>query len=102
MRVFVSARARADVLRVYSYLFDRNPIAADRVIERIERKLEQLSHFPFIGPERPGLAYGVRAAVVGTHLILYRVDDETGSSFASSMDVWTSMKNFADEKSIAP
>ena len=76
MRVFISARARADVLRIYSYLVDRNPMAADRAVERIERKLEQLRHFPFIGPERPGLAAGIRAAVVGTHLIIYRVDPE--------------------------
>jgi toxin ParE1/3/4 len=77
MKVLVSARARADVLGTYSYLVDRNPVAADRVIERIERKLEQLRHFPFIGPERPSLAAGVRAAVVGTHLIIYKVEAES-------------------------
>jgi toxin ParE1/3/4 len=76
MRVFVSARARADVLRIHSYLVDRNRTAADRAIERIERKLEQLRHFPFIGPERPSLAAGIRAVVAGTHLIIYRVDAE--------------------------
>jgi toxin ParE1/3/4 len=76
MRVFVSAHAKGDVLRIYSYLVDCNPAAADRTLERIERKLEQLSQFPFIGPERPSLATGVRMAVVGTHLIIYRVDGE--------------------------
>lgn len=51
MKVIVSARARADVLRIYAYLLDRNPAAADRVLERIERTLEQIAHFPFIGAE---------------------------------------------------
>jgi plasmid stabilization system protein ParE len=55
MNVIVSARARADVLRIYAYLVDRNPTAADRAVERMERKIEQLAHFPFIGAERPTL-----------------------------------------------
>ena len=76
MRVFVSARARADVLRIYSYLVERTPTAADRAVMRIERKLEQLGQFPFIGPERPSLAAGIRVALAGTHLIIYRVDAE--------------------------
>jgi toxin ParE1/3/4 len=77
MKISVSDRARADARRIYLYLVDRNPAAAERTIERIERKLEQLSHFPFIGPERPGMAAGTRAVVVGTHVIFYRVDDDT-------------------------
>jgi toxin ParE1/3/4 len=76
MKVIVSARARADALGIYSYLFDRNPAAAERVLERIERKIEQLGDFPFVGAVRPRLAPDLRAVVVGTHLILYKVETE--------------------------
>jgi toxin ParE1/3/4 len=76
MKVVVSARARADVLRVYRYLVDRNPAAADRVVERIERRIEQLGYFPLIGTERASLASRIRVTISGTHLIIYRVDPE--------------------------
>jgi toxin ParE1/3/4 len=76
MKVIVSAHAKRDALNTYSYLVSRNPAAADRIIQHVERKIEQLREFPLIGPPRPRLAAGVRAAVVGTHLVLYKVDDE--------------------------
>jgi toxin ParE1/3/4 len=76
MRVVVSARAKADALNIYSYLVDRNPAAAERTLKRIEGKIEQLSHFPFIGVARPRLATDVRVAAVGTHLILYKVETD--------------------------
>lgn len=77
MRVLVSDRARADAVDIYSYLIGRNPAAAERVLERIERKLEQLSQFPFVGPGRSGLGENVRAAVAGKHLVLYKIETET-------------------------
>ena len=76
MKVAVSARAKADALNAFSYLFDLNPAAADRALERIERKIEQLQAFPFVGVARPRLAPDVRVAVVGTYLILYKVETE--------------------------
>lgn len=76
MKFIVPAHAKRDALNIYSYLVNRNPAAADRILERIERKIEQLREFPLIGPPRPRLAAGVCAAVVGTHLVLYKVDDE--------------------------
>jgi plasmid stabilization system protein ParE len=79
MRVVVSARAKADVLNIYSYLVDCNPAAAERTLQRIEDKIEQLSHFPCIGVARNRLAADVRAVVVGTHLILYKIEADAGA-----------------------
>jgi toxin ParE1/3/4 len=71
MRIFTSQKAEADLLRIYRYLEERNPTAALNVLEEIHRKLEQIARFPFIGPERSRLAPGLRASVVGKHLIFY-------------------------------
>jgi toxin ParE1/3/4 len=76
MRIVVTDRARHDLLRTYRYLVERNPIAADAVVHRIDRKIQQLRHFPFIGRQRSSLAPGVRSVVVGMHLIFYLVADE--------------------------
>jgi plasmid stabilization system protein ParE len=69
MRIVVTDRARHDLLRTYRYLVERNPIAADAVVHRIDRKIQQLRHFPFIGRQRSSLARGVRSVVVGMPLI---------------------------------
>lgn len=64
------------MLRLHAYIDERNPAAADCVIERIHHKLTQLSKFPFIGPERPSTEPGLRGAVVRNCMNLYRVEGE--------------------------
>jgi toxin ParE1/3/4 len=76
MKIFISARAREDLLQIFSYIAGRNHFAARNVIEAIDGKFEQLSRFPFIGRERTSLAEGLRSVVVRTHLIFYVVERE--------------------------
>ena len=73
MKVRVSGKARADLLQIHSYLAERNPAAAESVLQDINSKLRQLSHFPFMGRERPEFAQNLRSALVRTHLIFYTV-----------------------------
>jgi toxin ParE1/3/4 len=76
MKIFVSAKAKQDLLQIFSYLANRNQAAADATIEAIDRKFEQLSRFPFIGRKRASLADGLRSAVVRMHLIFYTVEHD--------------------------
>jgi plasmid stabilization system protein ParE len=69
MKIFVSGKARQDLLRTFSYLAERNPIAAEALLQAIDRKFEQLCRFPFIGRERSSLGAGLRSVFVRTHLI---------------------------------
>jgi toxin ParE1/3/4 len=69
-------RRPKDLLQVFSYVSQRNPAAADSLIQAIDEKLEQLSRFPFIGRARPTLVAGLRSVVVRTHLIFYTVERE--------------------------
>jgi plasmid stabilization system protein ParE len=56
MKVFVSDKANRDLLRIYRYIEQRNPVAAEAVLRRIDEKFGQLSDLPFIGRERSSLA----------------------------------------------
>jgi toxin ParE1/3/4 len=76
MRIILSDKARADLLRIYRYIEERSPNAADRFIRRIDTNFENLGRFPFIGRQRSRLAPGLRCLVVGLHLIFYTVDAE--------------------------
>ena len=73
MEIIFSEKADQDLIRIYSYLADRDLRAAENVVRSIDRKLKNLAAFPFIGRERPHLAHGIRSLVVGNYLIFYRV-----------------------------
>jgi toxin ParE1/3/4 len=77
MKVFISDKARRDLLRIYAFIEARNPRAAEAILRRIDEKFEQLSGLPFIGRERSSLGPGLRSVVVGTHLIFYAVGGDS-------------------------
>jgi toxin ParE1/3/4 len=77
MRVFVSDAAHMDLLQAYSYLRERNPAAAESFANEINRKLGNLSRYPFIGRPRPSLRPGLRSILAGAHVIFYSVDEDT-------------------------
>ena len=76
MKIVWSNKAEADLLKIYGYLAERNPRAADTLVREVDGKFENLSRFPFIGRERSRLAPGLRSIVVGTHLVFYLVERE--------------------------
>jgi toxin ParE1/3/4 len=76
MKIFISERAKKDLLQIFSYVAERNQFAADNFIKAIDDKFEHLSLFPFIGRERTSLAEGLRSVVVRRHLIFYTAERE--------------------------
>ncbi len=77
MKVLLSNKAQGDLLRVYSYIAERNPRAAEDILQRIDEKFGQLSELPFIGRERSILAPGLRSVVSGNYVIFYSVGDDS-------------------------
>ncbi len=76
LSVRVSGKARQDLLGIFRYLSEHSPDAADRFLRDFDRRLTQLTRFPFIGRERTELRVALRSLVLGDHLILYEVDAE--------------------------
>ena len=76
MKVFVSDKARSDLLQFFAYLAERNPSAARAAVETIHLKFSNLMHFPFIGRERSTPGAGVRSLIAGTQVIFYTVGKE--------------------------
>jgi toxin ParE1/3/4 len=74
MRVVISDKARADLLRIYQYLEERGPNTANDFVSRINANFDNLARFPFIGRERSQFAPGMRCLVVGLHLVFYMAD----------------------------
>ncbi|WP_340689060.1 type II toxin-antitoxin system RelE/ParE family toxin [Sphingomonas liriopis] len=65
-------QARRDLDVMYDYIADRDPVAADALVDRIERKLGLLADNPRLGPSRIGAVGGLRTFTVPPYLLLYQ------------------------------
>ena len=66
-----SSDANSDIEEIALYIFDLNPVAADRFLDSLEATCELLAEHPLIGRPRPELADGLRSFPVGNYLIFY-------------------------------
>lgn len=77
MIILRTALAEDDLIDIWLYIAAENPDAADRLLDRIERRTQLLATQPFAGPARDDLDSGVRQLVVGNYLMFYRVENDT-------------------------
>jgi len=75
--LFVSRRAEADLRQIWRYIAAENRQAADRLLLRIDEKLQVLRHFPEIGTLREDIRPGLRMLVEGSYLLLYGYDADS-------------------------
>jgi toxin ParE1/3/4 len=75
-RLFRTRRARQDLIEIWQYVAKDDRAAADNVLDRIDDVCRLLTENPRLGPERNDIRPGLRYAVAGTHLILYRIVDD--------------------------
>jgi toxin ParE1/3/4 len=64
--------ARQDLFNIGLYISERNPMAADKLLDTFESKFSALAHMPKTGAARPDVGDGMRHFPVGRYLILYR------------------------------
>ena len=61
--------------RIWRYIAAENPAAADRLLLKIDDKLQILRVFPEIGTLRDDIRPGFRMLVEGNYLLLYEHDE---------------------------
>ena len=66
-------RADEDLIDIWSYIAADNISAADRVLDAIEARWENLARHPYSGVARDDIAPGIRHLVSGEYLTLYRL-----------------------------
>jgi toxin ParE1/3/4 len=57
-----SPEARADLLQIRLYVAERNPQAADRLLDLIDQKCRLLAEMPGMGRDRPELRPALRTS----------------------------------------
>jgi toxin ParE1/3/4 len=73
-RLRYTYQAQADLIDLWLQIAADSEETADRCLERIESRCEDLMTFPALGPERPDIAPGARMLVIDRWLALYRID----------------------------
>jgi toxin ParE1/3/4 len=71
-RLLLSPRAAADLEDIAEYIARDNPERAATFVEELEAKCRAVVAAPDIYPARPDLAPGLRMAVHGRYLVLFR------------------------------
>lgn len=66
-------RADEDLIDIWSYIAANNISAADRVLDAIEARWDNLARHPYSGVARDDIAPGIRHLVSGEYLTLYRL-----------------------------
>jgi len=72
--LFVTRWAETDLRRIWRYIAYDNPAAADRILLRIDERMQILRRFPKIGALRNDIRHGMRMLVEGNYLLLYEYD----------------------------
>ncbi len=70
-----SRKARADLIEIWLYIAERNPNAADRVLDEIERVCRLIATRPKMGRERSELKANIRSVGVMSWIVFYCVND---------------------------
>jgi toxin ParE1/3/4 len=71
-RLLLSPRAAADLEQIADYIARDNPVRAAGFVAELEAKCRAVAQAPELYPARPDLAPGLRMAVHGRYLVLYR------------------------------
>lgn len=77
--LFTSRRAEEELRQIWRHIAADNPTAADRLLLRIDEKLQLLRDFRGIGTLRDDIRPGLRMLAGGNYLLLYEHDAADGT-----------------------
>ena len=75
-RLVLSPRAQLDLEEIGDYIARDNPARALSFLDELKAHCERISEMPGAYPAREDLGAGIRMAVHGRYLILFRTNDE--------------------------
>ncbi len=72
-RLVRTAQAEQDLIEIWQYIARENEAAANRILDRLERKSRLVAARPYLGRPRDSIRPGLRQTLSCNYLILYRI-----------------------------
>lgn len=79
--------AREELFNIYVTVGLENPLAAERIYDRIEERVRQLADQPRMEPHRPDIRPATRVLVEPPYLILYEILPDTDDGPVTAVEV---------------
>lgn len=76
MKLFLSRRAKEDLLEIWEYIAEHDGQAADNYIDHLRNRALELLLFPELGRMREEIYSGVRSLLSKNHLLFYRIQGD--------------------------
>ena len=74
--IVTTPAAENDLTEIWLNIAAENSRSADRFLDKIAFRIQQLASFPGSGPRRPEIATDARSLTIGNYIVLYRFDSE--------------------------
>lgn len=77
IKIFYSPKSRKDLDRIYDYIYDdlNNPIAAEKTVKGILKKISEIKEYPRLGPVwylEKNIDSGFRILTCDNYIIFYK------------------------------
>lgn len=71
--LLISPKAEADLIDIWLYIAEDQPINADRFLDKLNQTARSLAETPGMGVSRSSLTDGLKCFPVGNYILFYRV-----------------------------
>ena len=72
-RLVRSSQSEQDLIAIWEYIATDNPPAGTELLERIDRRIQSLATYPFIGERQLQFGETTRRVIIGNYLVFYDV-----------------------------
>jgi toxin ParE1/3/4 len=80
-------QAEEDLLDIYYFIALDNPDAADRILSRLQSRVEMLALNPRLYQRRPDIRSSTRVLVEGPYLVLYETHPDTDEGTINAVEI---------------
>ncbi len=75
LKLVKSLRAESDLVDIWLYIAEDQPLNANRFLDKLNNAIESLVESPAMGVDRPELGDSVKSFPIGNYAVFYRVSD---------------------------
>lgn len=76
LQLIKSPQAEIDLIDIWLYVADDQPVNADRLLDRLNNAVLKLVDTPGMGVDRPDVGCDVKGFPVGNYVVYYRVKQD--------------------------